>query len=144
MVLDQRPFGVGDRLLYGGELLGDVEAWPAVLDHGDDALQMAFRAPKTLDDLWMGGMRVRFGHRVHFQNRLRRLRRAARRYAVGAAMGKVNGGALPALPSGTAGPLSARLRPTSKPLRTRAALLEPRWISERGDPCPKATATAFR
>src|SRR5690606_12650655 len=35
MILDQRSLGILDRLLHRMKLLGDVEAWPAGLDHGD-------------------------------------------------------------------------------------------------------------
>ncbi|MCY1306092.1 hypothetical protein D9M70_559270 [compost metagenome] len=36
------------------ELLGDVEAGAAALDHGNDALQVPFGALQPLDDLGMG------------------------------------------------------------------------------------------
>jgi hypothetical protein len=67
MVLDQSSLGVDDRFFDCRELLRNVEARPPALDHAYDALQVSLGAFQPLDDLGMGGVRVRFGHRVHFQ-----------------------------------------------------------------------------
>ncbi|ENN86444.1 hypothetical protein RHSP_75499 [Rhizobium freirei PRF 81] len=53
MILYERPLGVDDRLFDGRELLGDVKAWLATLDHGDDALQVPFGPLQALDDFGM-------------------------------------------------------------------------------------------
>ena len=45
VILDQRPFGIDDRLFNSMKLLGNVQAGPPALDHGDHALQVAFGPP---------------------------------------------------------------------------------------------------
>ena len=41
MVLDQHTLGLADGFFYGMQLLSDVDAGTAVLDHGDDAALLA-------------------------------------------------------------------------------------------------------
>lgn len=52
----------GDRLPHGMELLGDLGAAPAVLDHRDDAEEMSVRPLQMLDDVALSCMSVRFCH----------------------------------------------------------------------------------
>jgi hypothetical protein len=62
VIPDQGPFRLGDRLLHGMELLGDLGTAPAVLDHRDDAEEMPVRPLQTLDDVAVGCMSMRFCH----------------------------------------------------------------------------------
>lgn len=50
MIVDQRPFGACDGVFNGLQLLGDIDAWPLVFDHGDDAAQMTSGPVQTLYD----------------------------------------------------------------------------------------------
>lgn len=54
VVLDQGALCIGDRLLDGMELLGDIEARFAVLDHGDHASKMSLGPLEPLDDFRVG------------------------------------------------------------------------------------------
>ena len=54
VIVDQRPLGVDDRLLNRVQLLSQVHAGPALLDHLHDAAQMAFRPLEPIDDLRVG------------------------------------------------------------------------------------------
>lgn len=58
MIVDQRALSVGDRLLYRMQLLRDVEASSAVLDHFYDPAQVALRPLQPLDDLRVALMKV--------------------------------------------------------------------------------------
>lgn len=48
MIVDQGALGLGDGLFDRVQLLSDVEARLAAIDHGDDAAQMAFGASQPL------------------------------------------------------------------------------------------------
>jgi hypothetical protein len=56
VILDQCPLGLAHRLLDGVELLRDVEAGPAALDHGDHAAYMAFGSSQPLEGVRMGSV----------------------------------------------------------------------------------------
>ena len=56
VIVNQRLFCLVHRLLDCMELLGQIEARPTVLDHGDDATQVALGSPQALDDLRMALM----------------------------------------------------------------------------------------
>lgn len=65
VALDERAFGVGDRLLDRMELLGDVEAGLAALDHGNHASKMSLGPHEPLDDLRVGFVPIfMFNHRA--------------------------------------------------------------------------------
>jgi len=51
VIMNQRFFCLPNGLLNGVELLSQVEARSTFLDHGNDAPQMALRAPQPLHDL---------------------------------------------------------------------------------------------
>ncbi len=51
VIVNQRFFCLPDGLLNGVQLLSQVEARPSLLDHGNDAPQVALRASQTLYDL---------------------------------------------------------------------------------------------
>ncbi len=51
VIVNQRLFGLPDGFLNGVELLSQIEARSALLDHGNDAPQMALRASQPLHDL---------------------------------------------------------------------------------------------
>ena len=51
MILNQRLLGLPNRLFNGVQLLGDLEAGPAGLDHLDDAAQMAVGTIEPFDDV---------------------------------------------------------------------------------------------
>src|ERR1700722_6855587 len=53
VIMDQRLLRIHDRALDGLQLLGQLDAWPAILDHLDDHLQVAVGALEALDDLGM-------------------------------------------------------------------------------------------
>jgi hypothetical protein len=53
VIVDQRLFGVVDRVLDRLQLLSKLEAGPPAFDHVDDRLKMPFRAPEATDDLGM-------------------------------------------------------------------------------------------
>jgi len=55
MIVDQGLLGLGDGLLDGMQLLGDIEAGAASFNHLDNRAQMPVRALQPLDDI---GMRV--------------------------------------------------------------------------------------
>ena len=55
VVADQLALGVADRVVDGVELLREVEAGPAFLEHGDDRGEMAVSAPEARDDAGMRG-----------------------------------------------------------------------------------------
>ena len=64
VILNQCLLGLGDSLLDGMELLGDVEARPPALDHLDDAAKMTIGALQPLDDLRVGLVSLGWlGHR---------------------------------------------------------------------------------
>jgi hypothetical protein len=50
VVVDQRMLGVRHRAFDRVQLLREIEAGPAVLDHRDDRAQVSFRALQPLDD----------------------------------------------------------------------------------------------
>src|SRR5215831_1010906 len=56
MIVDQRLFCLANGFLDCMELLGQIEARPTVLDHGDDATQVALGSPQALDDVRMALM----------------------------------------------------------------------------------------
>src|SRR6266568_8757931 len=51
VIVNQRLLAPPDGFLNGVELLSQIEARSALLDHGNDAPQMALRAPQPLHDL---------------------------------------------------------------------------------------------
>ena len=53
VIVDQLALGVADGAFHGMDLLGQIEAWPARLDHGDDRAKMAVGALQALDDFGM-------------------------------------------------------------------------------------------
>ena len=55
VVVDQCFFGAFNGALYGLQLLGDLSAWPALLDHLDNRLEVAVGAFQTSGNR---GMRV--------------------------------------------------------------------------------------
>jgi hypothetical protein len=61
MVLDQSALGLSDRLLHRMELLRDINAWSAALNHRDNAAEMTLGPLQALDDFGVGGVRV-LGH----------------------------------------------------------------------------------
>lgn len=62
MIVDQCPFGLADGLLDRVQLLGEVQARPAVTEHLDDLVQVTLRAPQPLHDFGVGFMNVIFCH----------------------------------------------------------------------------------
>lgn len=58
MVMDQRSFGFADGFLDGMKLLSEIEARPAFIEHLDDTTEVTFGPLKSLDDIWVGVMRV--------------------------------------------------------------------------------------
>lgn len=62
MVVDQGAFGVGHRLLDGVQLLSDIDAGLAVLNHGDDRTQMPFGAFQPGDHSGVACVAVWFCH----------------------------------------------------------------------------------
>jgi hypothetical protein len=61
MIVNQRLLGLADGLFDGIELLRQVETWPTLFDHGNDAPKVAFSAFEALDDLRMRLMDVFHG-----------------------------------------------------------------------------------
>ena len=61
MIVDQRALGAGNGVLNCLELLRDIDAWPALLDHCGDTAQMTVRAIEALDDRGMAGVSI-MGH----------------------------------------------------------------------------------
>ena len=53
MVLDKHTLGLADGFFHGMQLLSDVDAVPAVFNHGDDAAQVALRTLQPFDDVAM-------------------------------------------------------------------------------------------
>ena len=64
MVLDQRAFGLLNRLLNRMKLLGDVHAGLLVLDHPYYACEVPIGTFQPLDDCWMGCMSRMFCHKT--------------------------------------------------------------------------------
>jgi len=62
VVMDQDSFRVAHGLLDGLELLRDIEAGLAPLDHVDHGAKMAVRSFKPRDERWVTCMFVRFCH----------------------------------------------------------------------------------
>lgn len=58
MVLDQRFFCLGYRLLYSLQLLRNLKARPTLLEHLNDAGKVTSSAPQALDDGRMSVMCV--------------------------------------------------------------------------------------
>ncbi|SBT09944.1 conserved hypothetical protein [Candidatus Accumulibacter aalborgensis] len=56
VVVHQRLLGVADGAFYGLQLLGDVQAFAAVLKHADDTSEVPLGALQTLDDFRMGSV----------------------------------------------------------------------------------------
>jgi hypothetical protein len=56
MIMNQRLLRIVDGVLDGLELLGQLEAWPPLLDHGDDHVQVTVGALEALDDVGMGSV----------------------------------------------------------------------------------------
>jgi hypothetical protein len=63
MVLDQSLLGLSDRFFDSVQLLRDVEAWPACLDHLDNSAQMTLGTLQPFDDVRMALMDVNL--RIH-------------------------------------------------------------------------------
>ncbi|ODT27033.1 MAG: hypothetical protein BGN89_20815 [Alphaproteobacteria bacterium 64-6] len=53
MILDKCPPRQRKGPLDGEQLLRDVEAWPAFLDHSDNGAHMTIGSLEAFDDLWM-------------------------------------------------------------------------------------------
>jgi hypothetical protein len=53
VVMHQGFLGLCDSLLNGVELLGDVEAGTALLDHGDRRAKVTFHSVESGDDVGM-------------------------------------------------------------------------------------------
>ena len=51
VILDQGALGLADGLLHRVQLLGNIHAGTAILDHGDDAAQVALGALEPFDDV---------------------------------------------------------------------------------------------
>ena len=51
VILNQGALGLAYGLLHGMQLLRDIHALTAILDHGDDAAQMALGALQALHDI---------------------------------------------------------------------------------------------
>jgi hypothetical protein len=62
VILDQRAFGLLNRLLHRMQFLRDIGAWLRVFDHLYDACQMPVGTFQPLDDCRMGCMRCMFCH----------------------------------------------------------------------------------
>jgi hypothetical protein len=58
VIVDQRLFGGGNRLLHGMQLLDDREARLALVDHRDDVVQVAIGALEPVADLRMSRVEV--------------------------------------------------------------------------------------
>ena len=58
VILDQRPLCLADRLFDSVQLLGDVKARAAPLDHLGNAAQMSLRAFQALEDLRVTGVEI--------------------------------------------------------------------------------------
>ena len=54
MVVDKFAFGASNGLLDCVELLGEINARPAIFDHSDDRPHVAFRTLEALCDLRVG------------------------------------------------------------------------------------------
>src|SRR5215207_5777448 len=65
MILDERPLGLADRLFDRMELLGNLETWPAHLDHLDDAHEVPIRAPEPLQNAAVGLMMAELLSHAH-------------------------------------------------------------------------------
>ena len=50
VILNQRTLGLADGFLHRVELLGDIHAGAPILDHGDDAAQVALGALQSLEN----------------------------------------------------------------------------------------------
>ena len=57
MIMNQRLLRIVDGVLDGLELLGQLEAWPPLLDHGDHHVQVTAGALEALDDFGMRSVR---------------------------------------------------------------------------------------
>lgn len=53
MVLDKDTLGLADGFFHSMQLLSDVDAGPAVFDHGDDAAQVTLSTLQPFDDIAM-------------------------------------------------------------------------------------------
>ena len=62
VIVDERPLGVGDGLLDRLQLLGDVKAGLAVLDHADHGPQMTVSTFQPGDQGGMGCMNMGICH----------------------------------------------------------------------------------
>lgn len=58
VIVDERTLGAGDLALDGLQLLRDIDARTMLLDHPDNAVQVAGSALETLDDGRMVGVVV--------------------------------------------------------------------------------------
>lgn len=54
VIVDQLLLGVGNRVLHGVELLGELQARPMLLDHRDGAAEVSVGTAKPLDDFRVG------------------------------------------------------------------------------------------
>ena len=66
VIMNQRLFGLPDGLLNGMELLSQVEARSALLNHRDDAPEMPLRASQPLHDLGVAVVKVSIVHRISY------------------------------------------------------------------------------
>ena len=58
VIVDEGFLRLSDRLLHGVELLREIEAGPAVGEHLDHLVKMAFGAFQAFDDFRMAGVRM--------------------------------------------------------------------------------------
>ena len=56
MVVDERSLGLADRFFDGVKLLGEVETGTPLVEHRDDAAQVAFSPFQPFDDIRVGSM----------------------------------------------------------------------------------------
>jgi len=56
MIVNQGLLGVDDGLLDRLQLLGDLKATAALVQHGDNALKVAVGTLETFNDGWVGSM----------------------------------------------------------------------------------------
>ncbi|MNE72137.1 hypothetical protein D3C80_1680530 [compost metagenome] len=64
MILNKCPLGLANRFFNSMQLLCDVDALPAFLDHRDDASQVAVRTLEAFDDCFVALVRMCMTMRV--------------------------------------------------------------------------------
>ena len=58
MIVDERTFRARDSILDCLKLLRNIDAWSLIVDHANDAAQMAGSAVQPLDDVRVTGVSV--------------------------------------------------------------------------------------